>query len=226
MKSLKPISLAIAVLFCGTGIAQQQTVNGIVSDITFTPIPGANVMIKHTQRGIQTDFDGKFSIKAEPKDTLVFSFVGMLNKEVPVGDAKIIEVKLLDGIKLNETVGPAYYPVRKGSLAAQNTIAVKESEIKGTKSDTVTEYNPTKSVPIRLGRPANDSNQPLYIVDGKPIAQKEFETIKPETIESVTILKDSAATALYGITGKYGVIIIKTKKLSVRELRKMKRKSR
>ena len=90
--------------------------------------------------------------------------------------------------------------------------------------DTIKKSDSSKPVLIRIGRPANENNEPLFILDGKPIDSKEFKNINPESIESITVLKDSGATAFYGKGGINGVIIIKTKKLSKREIRKMKKK--
>lgn len=82
----------------------------------------------------------------------------------------------------------------------------------------------SKPVLIRIGRPANDNSQPLFIIDGKPIGYDEFQNINPGTIESVTVLKDSLAENLFSGQARNGVIIIKTKKFSKREVRKMKKK--
>ena len=82
-----------------------------------------------------------------------------------------------------------------------------------------------KTALIRFGRPTTKDNQPLFIVDGKPIDSKEIQNIKPETIESVTVLKDSVAKKSFDGQARNGVIIIKTKKFSKKELRKMKRKN-
>ncbi len=84
--------------------------------------------------------------------------------------------------------------------------------------------DPSKPCLIRIGRPATENNQPLFILDGAIINEKEFQNIKPEIIESVTILKDTSATALFGKSGINGVILIKSKKYSKSELRKMKKK--
>lgn len=89
--------------------------------------------------------------------------------------------------------------------------------------DTIKKTDSSKPVLIRLGRPATENNQPLFILDGKPIDSKEFQNIKPETIESVTVLKDSASR-FFCHRSNNGVIIITTKKISKRELRKMKKK--
>lgn len=172
------INILILLITSLNSFAQERTITGTVSD-SIGPLPGANVIVKHTSNGIQTDLDGKFSIKAKSTDTLVISFVGMKNKEVHVGDVKTIEVTLLDGPKLEDIILPVYTPY---------------------------------TAPIRIGRPGPSDNPPLYILDGKIINEKEVQNLNPQTIESMNVLKDSAATAVYGSKGKYGVIIITSKK--------------
>ncbi len=104
-------------------------------------------------------------------------------------------------------------------------ILVLISSLKGfSQNDTIQKNVIIMPDSIRLGRPSDEKNQPLFILDGKPIDYSTFQKLNPETIESITVLKDSAAAALYSTRGNNGAIIIKTKKLSKRELRKMKKK--
>lgn len=108
MKNLKIFSSAIAMLFCIVALGQEKVVSGTVSDAS-GPLPGANIHVKGTTRGTQTDFDGKYSIKAKEGETLVFSFVGMKSKEINVGKSSIINVKLEDNSsKLEEVVVVGY----------------------------------------------------------------------------------------------------------------------
>ncbi|HRG18883.1 MAG TPA: von Willebrand factor type A domain-containing protein [Flavobacterium lutivivi] len=108
MKNLKIFSSAITMLFCIVALGQEKVVSGTVSDAS-VPLPGANVLVKGTTRGTQTDFDGKYSIKAKEGETLVFSFVGMKSKEINVGKSSIINVKLEDNSsKLEEVVVVGY----------------------------------------------------------------------------------------------------------------------
>ena len=104
-------------------------------------------------------------------------------------------------------------------------ILILISSLKGfSQNDTIQKNVIIKPYSIRLGRPNTEKEQPLFFLDGIIINSSEFQKLKPETIESITILKDSAAAALFSTRGNNGVIIIKTKKLSKRELRKMKKK--
>lgn len=103
MKSQKLISLAVAMLFCAVSFAQEKTITGLVSDLS-GPLPGANVVVKGTTRNTQTDFDGKYSIKAKKGETLEFSFVGYSNQTVKVEKSNIINVTLTGSTTLDEVV--------------------------------------------------------------------------------------------------------------------------
>jgi Ca-activated chloride channel family protein len=107
MKNSKIFSSAIAMLFCVVAFAQEKTITGVVSD-KLGPLPGANVVIKGTTRGTQTDFDGKYSIKAKEGETLVFSFTGYNSKTVKVKKATTINVVLDSGVTLDEVVVVGY----------------------------------------------------------------------------------------------------------------------
>jgi len=132
MKSIKLISLAIAMLFCTVANAQnssanQRTITGVVSD-KIGPLPGANVVVKGTSRNTQTNFDGKYHIKASKGETLVFSFIGMNDTQVKVGDSKVINVTMKeDTMKLEEVVvqGYAKSVSKSRTLAAMQTVSSK-----------------------------------------------------------------------------------------------------
>lgn len=107
MKNFKTFSLAILMLINFVSMAQEKTITGIVSD-NLGPLPGASVVVKNTNRGTQTDFDGKYSIKASKGETLVFSYVGYNSKSIKVGKKNTINVEL-DGIQnLSEVVVTGY----------------------------------------------------------------------------------------------------------------------
>ena len=103
MKNFKIFSSAIAMLFCVVAFAQEKTITGIVSD-NLGPLPGANVFVKGTTRGTQTDFDGKYSIKAKEGETLVFNFTGYNSKSVKITKATTINVVLDGTATLSEVV--------------------------------------------------------------------------------------------------------------------------
>lgn len=107
MKKFKTFSTVIAMLICFVSLAQEKTITGVVSD-NLGPLPGANVTVKTTTRGTQTDFDGKYTIKASKGETLVFSFVGYSSKSITIGKNNTINVKLESAQTLQEVVVMSY----------------------------------------------------------------------------------------------------------------------
>ena len=103
MKNLKTFSLAIAMLISFLSFGQEKTITGVVSDAGGT-LPGANVLVQGTTRGVSTNIDGKYSIKASVGETLVFSFFGLLDQDKVVGSSNIINIKLFDEVQLKEEV--------------------------------------------------------------------------------------------------------------------------
>ncbi len=122
MKSVKLISLAIAMLFCVVINAQDKTITGIVSDNS-GPLPGANVVVKGTTRSTQTDFDGKYSIKAKMGEVLVFSFIGYGDKTVTVNKSNIINVTLSGSVALQEVVVVGYGTTTKESFTGTSSVS-------------------------------------------------------------------------------------------------------
>ncbi len=126
MKSLKLISLAIAMLFCVVAVAQQRTITGIVSD-TSGPLPGANVFVKGTARTTQTNFDGKYTIKASKGEILMFNFVGYSTTQITVRDSNTINVVLKsDSVELEEVVVVGYASTPKKSRSLASTTVTSE----------------------------------------------------------------------------------------------------
>lgn len=109
MKSIKLISSALLMLICFLSYGQEKNISGIVTDGK-QPLPGVSVQIKNSKKGIQTDFDGKFLLKVNSKDTLVISYVGMKTQNIVVGNKTIIDLKLLEDVKLEETLPYTQYP--------------------------------------------------------------------------------------------------------------------
>ena len=212
--------------------AQGKTVTGVVSDATGT-LPGANVIVKGTTRGTQTDIDGKYSIQVNTGETLVFSFVGMADREITVGASNTVNVVLEAGVKLADVVIEGYRSTTKTTTAvAQETINAKTIENRPNASFVQTlqgqvaglniltgsgQPGATSSVLIRGAGSITGNTEPLYVIDGMPTQTTNFRSINPEDIESVTVLKDAAATAIYGNRGANGVVVIKTRRGSFEE---------
>ena len=207
--------------------AQEKTVTGVVSDKT-GPLPGANVVVKGTTRSAQADFDGKYAIKTKVGEVLIFSFTGYNNSTVTVGAASSYNVVLSDGIKLEEVVLDGYRATKKSrSSVSQSTVNAKtlqdrpnasfiqslQAQVPGlyiASSSGSPGSNKTLSL-IRGISSLNGNTEPLYIIDGVAANQQIFRGINPNDIESASVLKDAAATAIYGNRGSAGVIVIKTK---------------
>jgi TonB-linked SusC/RagA family outer membrane protein len=211
-----------------TSIAQQNTITGTVKDNSGMPIPGVNVLIKNTNNGVQTDFDGKFAIKAKPGDILVASFIGMQTMELKIGTQTNINFKLEEeGAKLEEVVVVGYGTRKKkdltGSIVSvgaeeiasrpvQNAVQAMQGKAAGVDISSNERPGTVGSINIRGSRSLTASNSPLYVVDGIPLNSGGIDFINPNDIEAIDVLKDASATAIYGSRGANGVIIVSTKK--------------
>ncbi len=208
--------------------AQEKTVTGVVSDDKGT-LPGANVVIKGTTKGVETDMDGKYSIKVKQGETLVFSFIGMQNQEKVVGTSNTLNVKLaaLSNV-LDEVVVNVAYGAQKKESITGSVAEVKAKEVAKITTGNVTQGLVGKVAGVQVfnnnGMPGdapiirmrgigsiNASAAPLYVVDGVPF-NGDVASINAQDVESMSFLKDAAAAALYGNRGANGVIIITTKK--------------
>ncbi|MDX6188718.1 TonB-dependent receptor [Flavobacterium sp. Fl-318] len=206
--------------------AQERTVSGKVSDQTGV-IPGVNVVVKGSKVSTYTDFDGSYSVKAKTGDVLVFSYVGLSNKQVTVGTSNTLNVSLESEAQvMNEVVVVAYGKAKKGSYtgsvssikaealedrALTNVLSGLDGATSGVQiQSSAGQPGSAPQVRIRGFSSINGSNTPLYIVDGVPFAG-DISTINSTDVESMSILKDAASTSLYGSKAANGVVIITTK---------------
>ncbi|MCE1199378.1 MAG: TonB-dependent receptor [Marinilabiliales bacterium] len=212
--------------------AEQQktkTITGKVTDDTGATVPGASVVVKGTTTGTITNLDGDFNlvIPADSK-SLVVSFVGMVTQEIAIGTKTTFAVKLVqETIGLNEVVAIGYGTVRKkdltGSVSSVGTAKLQErasfsaaQALQGKAAGVVVQQTNAApgadaNVSVRGNRSLLATNTPLYVVDGIPLVVGLSE-ISQSDIESIDILKDASATAIYGSRGANGVVIITTKK--------------
>lgn len=241
---MKPFHLKMVCTWCilllSIVCAQAQTieVKGTVYNSQKETVPGSSVLIKGTATGTITDADGKYSIRVtDPKAILVFSFVGYTPQEVVVGNRKNIDVVFKDdAVLLNDVVVIGYGSVKKkdltGSITSVGEKELKKGEISPDRmimgKVAGVQVTPNGGAPgsgsrirIRGGASLTASNDPLIIIDGIPVdnsgvagAPSVLSTINPNDIESMNILKDASATAIYGSRASNGVIIITTKKAS------------
>ena len=214
-----------ALLFVGTAV-QARVISGTVTDQTGETIISASVVVKGTTIGTVTDFDGNYTLDV-PDDAqlLVFSYVGMKTQELQITGNVMNVVLAEDAEVLEEVVVTGYGTTKKRdvvtSVASVSADQLKDipvtsaaEALQGKLSGvtvTTTEGSPDADVKIRVrgGTSLTQSNDPLYIVDGMPVSS--IADIAPSDIASMDVLKDAAATAIYGAQGANGVIIITTK---------------
>jgi TonB-linked SusC/RagA family outer membrane protein len=205
----------------------QTKVTGTVSDAN-GPIPGANVNLKGTKTGVSTGFDGTYTIDVPSNGILVFSFIGLRNKEVAVNGQSKINVSLEeDSAQLKEVVVIGYGTQRKeavtgsvasigggelNQVASANVTQALQGRLAGVDlTQTSTKPGAAMQIRIRGTRSLTGSNDPLIVLDGVPFAGS-IGDINPVDIKSVDVLKDASATAIYGSRGANGVILITSNK--------------
>lgn len=228
----------LILLGCVHAFAQQSTVTGTVKDVSGGSMPGVNVMVKGTTIGTVTDNNGRFTIQADPQNVLTFSFIGYTTQEAVVGQKTQFEIILRDDIKTLEEVVVIGYGETKRKDITGAISSVKGDDIMKTNPVTLEQAMQGKvpgmvvqqvsgqpggavSVQIR-GISSFDGGSPLYVIDGVIIGGtanvnsgqgiNPLAGINPWEIESIDVLKDASATAIYGSQATNGVIIITTKR--------------
>ncbi len=210
--------------------AQETTVSGNVSSVSDgLPLPGVNVIVKGTTTGVQTDFDGNYSITANIGDVLAFSYVGLKTVEQTIGTSTTINVSMeedtaaLDevvvtaqGIKREKkALGYAVTTIRADAVESKPEMDIAKiltGKIAGVQVNTAGGFLGTSpNVIIRSKNSITGNNQPLYIIDGIPITGDRTFDIDPNNISTTSVLKGLAASTLYGEDGRNGVILIQTK---------------
>ncbi|MFC5409782.1 SusC/RagA family TonB-linked outer membrane protein [Larkinella bovis] len=216
-----------------TSLAHAQTVRTVQGQVidrsTNEPLPGVNVLIKGTVSGASTDAAGKYSLQVkEDNAVLVFSYVGYEKAEAVVGNQSILNMSLQPDLKsLEEVVVVGYGTQKKSDLTgAVATVSTKEitqlpvdrveqglqGRVAGVQvTQTSGAPGGTLRVRIRGSNSIQYGNDPLYVIDGFPVGGSSV-FVNPNDVESMTVLKDASATAIYGARGANGVIIITTKK--------------
>ncbi|WP_298425983.1 TonB-dependent receptor [uncultured Kordia sp.] len=225
----KHITMLLLLLFhINIVLAQEKKVTGNIVDDKGTPLLGVTIIVKGTTTGTQTDFDGNYTISCKKSDVLVFSYIGFKNQEKIIADTLIINITMEeDATLLNEVLVVGYGKTSKvdntGAITKikseelDNTpVASLQEALSGKASGVFIESQSGKidgaiKVRIRGTNSIGGNNEPLYVVDGLVIAGGTRD-INFNNIESIEVLKDAAATAIYGSRGANGVILITTKK--------------
>ena len=230
MKKVKLFFTAMMVLLASAGaFAQDVTVSGVVTDSsTGEPVPFASIQIKGTLDGGSTDADGNYSILVNSDAVLIFSSIGYQDQEIEVGGRSAINVSLHpDSEMLDETIIVAYGTAKKSAFTGSASL-VNEEKLKDRVVSNISNALAGQVSGVQIissnGAPGSDatirirgigsmsaSNAPLYILDGVPY-DGSISSINPADIESMTVLKDAAANAIYGARGANGVVLINTKR--------------
>lgn len=240
----KRILFFIIILFSSFTYSQIK-ITGKVTDETGSPLPGVNILLKGTQKGTSSDFDGNYTIELPNKGTLEFSYLGYETKMVSVKDQKVINIKMEPSSETIDEIVVIGYGSQKrkdvtGSVVSIGSGILKERPITNIE-DALQGQATGLSISLTGGQPGaaakmnirgissvSGSSQPLIVVDGFPLSEvatsgggglegfsaqmSAFAYINPDDVESIEVLKDASATAIYGNRGANGVILITTKK--------------
>ena len=212
-----------------------KTIRGSVKDKAGNPIPGATVIVKGTTTGVVTDFEGNYTLKVPENAILIFSFVGMERREIEVRNQEIINAILEEGSVGIEEVVAVGYGIQKKQSVVGSISQVESEALRQAGNVTDLKQALTGQIPgiatitssgepggTRRGESATDiyirgqttwnGGQPLILVDG---IEREMHNIEVSEVESISVLKDASATAVFGVKGANGVILITTKRGSV-----------
>lgn len=210
-------------------VQQQRKITGKVIDEMGEPLPGVAIQVKGTPRGVTTDIDGSFGIDVRDDDILVFSYLGMQDQEVPVANKKQLFVTLKEKTDELEEVTIVAFAKQKKESVISSISTVKASELKVPSSNLTTTFAGKIAGVIayqRSGEPGQDNAEffvrgvttfgtgkadPLILIDNVELSSSDLARLNPDDIASFSILKDAAATALYGARGANGVILVTTK---------------
>ncbi len=227
-KSYLFLSLMILLGMIQTLRAQSLEVTGTVTDNQGVPIPGVNIVEKATKKGTSTDIDGKYKISTSSKSVLEFSFIGFETKVIAVNGKSVINLKMASSAtEMDAVVVVAYGKQKKitqtgaiGTITAEQLSRSPSANIANSLAGQITGISTVQA----SGRPgaddprifirgiaslSEDRSQPLVIVDG---VERPFTSLDPDEIETFSLLKDASATAVYGVRGANGVIIVTTKR--------------
>ncbi|MFY0624691.1 MAG: SusC/RagA family TonB-linked outer membrane protein [Reichenbachiella sp.] len=234
MKSIKKLFIICSLLASTGAIAQDVTVTGKVTDASDgSSIPGVTIVDLSTGKGAVSDIEGNYSMVASSDSELTFSFIGYATQKINVANRSVIDVQLeLDIQELSEVVVIGYGAVKKTDLTGVVAVVEEEQFNKGIigSPDKLlvgkvaglqinTSGDPGSDTEIRLRGSSINGQDPLFVIDGIPLSKEDgtvggrnpLNFMNPNDVESVTVLKDASAAAIYGSRGANGVIIITTK---------------
>jgi TonB-dependent SusC/RagA subfamily outer membrane receptor len=206
---------------------EEVTVKGKVTDERGDGLPGVSVVLKGSQRGVTTDISGKYELTgASPDAVLIFSFMGYLPKEEPVGNRSLVDISLaVDTKALEEVVVIGYGTAKKkdltgavsvvgrkefGDVSATSAQQLLQGKIAGVQVVNTGGLPGSNAKIIIRGVGSLTNSDPLYVIDG--IQGGDINSVSPYDIQDITVLKDAASVAIYGASAANGVVLITTKK--------------
>ncbi len=217
-----------AVLMAQITFAQERVVTGVVSDNSGLPLPGVSVLVKGTQASAQTDFDGKYAIKATPSQVLVFSFIGMKTQEVTASSSQIniklsddaveLESVVVTGTAKGKSIKEMTYSIGQVNsstlekVPAMDAISALQGKVSGLKINSSSgEPGSDVAVQLRSANSLSTGQKPLIILDGV-ILEGGMSDINTQDIERIEVVKGAAGASLYGSRAASGVIQIFSKR--------------
>lgn len=227
-KTFGKILITSLMIFSVSVVFAQRKVSGKITDAANgDALPGASITVKGTSTGATADASGNYSISVPNSATLVVSFLGYAQKEITVGNQSTINISLdPDAQSLQEVVVTGYQQLRKRDITGAVTVVEAEG-LKSIKSSSFTQNLAGRAAGVTIsssGSPGDatnvrvrgigsfTSNDPLYVIDGVPVQDQYQNTINPDDIESIQVLKDASTASIYGSRASNGVIVITTKR--------------
>lgn len=201
--------------------SSKRIIRGTIYEVNGAPLAGANVFVLGKNNGVVTDFDGNYAINAEVGDKLVFSFIGFTTNEVVVGSHNTINIDLREDESLLDEVIVVGYGTQKRVEVTGAVTMIKSESITNTLQGSVAgvqvqaasgQPGSDTRITIRGNNSLNNNNAPLYIVDGAIYDEGEFKKIATADIDNISVVKDAAASAIYGSRASNGLIVVTTKK--------------
>lgn len=224
---IKRLPFCFFILLLGTSLAHGQadfTVQGIVTDAqNGEPLPGANVVLEGTSQGTTTDSEGRYSLQVpDGEGTLVFSFVGYSTREIPVEGRSEINVTLKPGVMAEEVVVTGYGGTQQERTITGSVSSINAEELTQTNATSLSDALVGKVAGINTRKPSGrpgagtqiqirNMGDPLFVIDGVPKDEGQFNNLDYSDIQDITILKDASAAAIYGVRASNGVVLVTTK---------------
>lgn len=218
---------SLFLLISAFGFSQTFELKGTVTDVSEVPFPGVSVLVKGTTTGGTSDFDGNFILQVEEGQTLIFSFLGYLTREITVSksnnplfvvmeeDAQSLEEVVIVGYGTQkvEKVSGAISSVSEKTIESMTPVRAEDALQGNAAGVTVVQSGSPGATPTVLvrGIPSYSGTSPLVVIDGTMQTLEDLNALNPADIQSLTVLKDAAMAAIYGVKGGNGVILVKTK---------------